>query len=562
MNTNPSRTTGAVSATLVLSLALIVSAAFNVYWVFSRDKQKEVLATVGREKLFVASLDPAYMQVLREAAEIWTENRVLSKEAAARSMTVEALLKKEVSDKAEVKKEDVYQRYVQSPTADHSPWPEVLKAIEEDLRNEHIRKNRTEFIKALSPKYFADIRVHAPPDAPVIDWSESRFPIYQVQRAVAEISAEGKVAGPPFQGPEDAPVVFEIYSDFMCPFSHKFSGTLQALRAKYPDKLRLVFRQFPLPMHAGAHPMAEASVCAQEQGKFWAYHDRLMTGDTAKKDNAALTLLAQELGLDVPKFKDCLDGGKYVSWVDNEIHLGDSRGASGTPSYFINGRMGVGATPSASLNKFVEWHLKPEGRYPVPPKPSQKPSGAGCGTPAGPALDPDRVYSFAAEWLKMGPSVGPEKAKATIVEFYDYHCPYCRQGSFTVAELLKRHPGQLQVIAKHSPLPMHSNAFKTAEGTMCADLQGKFWEYRTEVLGDFWGMNNPDDLKAIAKKIGLKEKEFNECLDTGKTKERVMTDIRIAKNIGVQGVPVYFINGRPVTGAQPIEKFEEALEKK
>ena len=162
----------------------------------------------------------------------------------------------------------------------------------------------------------------------------------------------------------------------------------------------------------------------------------------------------------------------------------------------------------------------------------------------------------------MGPSVGPEKAKATIVEFYDYNCPFCRQGSFTIAELLQKHPGELQVVAKHSPLPMHANAFKTAEATMCADLQGKFWEYRAEIFGDSWGMNSPDDLKAIAKKTGLKEKEFNECLDTEGTKERVTKDMQTAKTVGVQGTPVYFINGRPLTGAQAIEKFEEALEKK
>ena len=94
---------------------------------------------------------------------------------------------------------------------------------------------------------------------------------------------------------------------------------------------------------------------------------------------------------------------------------------------------------------------------------------------------------------------------------------------------------------------------------MCADQQGKFWEYRAEIFGGSWGKNNVEDLKAIAKKTGLKEKEFNTCLDTDKTKERVSKDVSVAGGLGVKGTPAFFLNGKFMNGVQPVENFEKMI---
>ena len=550
------------SKTHFLSFLLLFSLGLNAYWVFvAPNRRQDVLAAVGGEKFYLGSLSsPAANSALREEAERWVEAAVLSKEASSRKTTTEDLLKKEALDKVQVSQAQVYQRYVHSPSADALPYPQVLKDIESEMRAEAARRLENIFVEKLYPKYDVNFYVHKPKGLPAP--STTRFPVYHATPGVPDVSAEGKVVNPPSQGPATAPVVIEVYSDFMCPFSHRFFSVLQPLRAQYPEKVRVAFRQFPLPMHEGSHLMSEASTCAQEQGKFWEYHDRLMGGDTAKKDKAALTALAQASGLDVPKFQSCLDSGKYVSWVDSEIQSGKARGATGTPSFFVNGRMSVGAQPLESLKPLVEWHLKPEGRYPGVKNPSQKPSGsAGCGS-AGSNLDPDRVYSFPPEWLKIGPSMGPEKPGGTILEFLDYNCPFCRQGSQTVAGLLKKYPDEFRVVAKTFPLPMHPNAFKTAQAALCAEEQGKFWEYRAQIFGDSWGKSSPEDLKSAAKKIGLNEAYFVACLDSDKTKGLVTKDVEVGKSVGVQGTPTYFIDGKPLTGAQSLENFEAALRKK
>ena len=546
---------GRSNAASLLGLLLLLSVGVNAAYFFrvSGHQCRQVLATVGEQKFTLDGLDDSGMAVLRAQSENWAQGLVLPKEAASRSVSVDQLLKTETTDKIKLSQEEIYRQYVLSPSADALPWPQVLKEIESDLRSVRAEELRREFVKTLYPKYGVVFNIPGSPAASVAPVSR-RFAVFTPPPAGSEISGEGMVIHPPSIGPAEAPVVLEVYSDFMCPFSHRFFTSLNQWRTQYPEKLRLVFRQFPLPMHGGAHLISEASACAQEQGKFWEYHDRLMGGDTAKKEKPALIQLAQDLGLDVPKFQGCVDSGKYVSWVDAEIESGKSRGASGTPTYFINGRKGVGVLSSEAFKPLMNWSLKPEGRYPVvvAPKPA---SGSGCGATG---LDPNRVYTFPEEWLKAGPSTGPAKATSVIVEFLDYNCPFCRQGSQTVSELLKKHP-EVRVIAKNFPLPMHPNAFKTAEAVMCADQQGKFWEYRKEIFGDSWGKQSPNDLKAAAKKIGLKENKFNTCLDKESTKDRVTKDMEIGKNLGVQGTPAYFVNGKALSGSQSLDKFEAAL---
>ena len=370
---------------LLLLSALGISLAVNAYS-FLHAPDPGVLASAAGQKFRIDALSDPANGVLKKEAEKWAENLIFSKEAAVHLITVPQLLKMEISDKIKVSQEEVYQRYLHSPAADASAWPQVLKEIENEIRTGREERLKKVFLHKLYPKYRVSFRVREPLNTMRLKTPEfTRFPIYRVPPVAADLSVEGKVIGAPFQGPADAPVALEVYSDFMCPFSHRIFETLRQLHVQYPEKLRIVFRQFPLPFHEGSHLLSEASACGQEQGKFWAIHDRLMGGEPVKQDKAALTQMAQELGMDVPKFRSCVESGKYASWVDSEIDSGKTRGATGTPSYFINGRMGVGVMPMDNFKMFIEWHLKPEGRYPGARDPGQRPSGCGA-PPAGNAL--------------------------------------------------------------------------------------------------------------------------------------------------------------------------------
>jgi len=159
----------------------------------------------------------------------------------------------------------------------------------------------------------------------------------------------------------------------------------------------------------------------------------------------------------------------------------------------------------------------------------------------------------------LGPSVGPEKGQVTIVEFSDFECPYCRQGSKTIAEIVKAYPTQVKLHFRHFPLEFHSKAPKAAQAALCADEQGKFWEYH-DILFDNQGKLEVEDLKEHAKTLSLDELKFAECLDSGKHAETVQKDMEAGKAAGVSGTPAFFINGILLSGAYPIEKFKEIIE--
>jgi len=120
---------------------------------------------------------------------------------------------------------------------------------------------------------------------------------------------------------------------------------LQQIEQTYGDKVRVVFRQFPLGMHQRAQPAAEASECANEQGKFWEYHDKLFANQQKLSDDDFKTYAA-ELGLNVDAFTACYSSGKHRAAVQKDMAEGQKAGVSGTPAFFINGRFLSGAQPS------------------------------------------------------------------------------------------------------------------------------------------------------------------------------------------------------------------------
>ena len=119
-----------------------------------------------------------------------------------------------------------------------------------------------------------------------------------------------KTAGHPEIGSKDAPITIVEFSDFQCPFCGRAEPTLKQVRAKYGDKVRLVYMDFPLGIHDHAIDAASAGRCAGEQGKFWQFHDA-MFADQSKLTPPDLKASAKKLGLDTAKFDDCLDKGKY-----------------------------------------------------------------------------------------------------------------------------------------------------------------------------------------------------------------------------------------------------------
>jgi protein-disulfide isomerase len=165
----------------------------------------------------------------------------------------------------------------------------------------------------------------------------------------------------PAKGPESAPVTIVEFSDFECPFCRRIYPTLNQVMDDYDGRVRLVFRQFPLhALHPNAQKAAEASLCADEQGKFWELHDAIFEG-SGGLDVASLKTRAAELGLDERAFDSCLDSGEFADQVAADVAAGRALGVSGTPALFINGRYLSGAQPYDVIARVIDDELERGG---------------------------------------------------------------------------------------------------------------------------------------------------------------------------------------------------------
>jgi len=167
--------------------------------------------------------------------------------------------------------------------------------------------------------------------------------------------------GFPSMGPADAPIVIVEFSDFQCPFCKRFQDeTFKQLMAAYPGKIRFVYRHLPLTsIHPEAFPAAEASMCANEQNAFWAFHDKIF--ENQDKLGADLYLqIAGDLNLNMSAFEDCVNSNKYKDQVQADSDFALSLGVQSTPTFFINGLAIVGAQPLTAFTQVIDKELAGE----------------------------------------------------------------------------------------------------------------------------------------------------------------------------------------------------------
>jgi len=271
----------------------------------------------------------------RQVVEQLINDMLLDQEAAKRSISRDELLRVEVTDKAaEIPDADVTAFYEQNKVSMGG------RPLDDDLRvqiRQFLGQQRRAFAHQTFVKQLREgVNVEVLLDAP------------RVNIVVAD--------GEPAKGPANAPVTIVEYSDFQCPYCAKVGPTLERIAQAYPDKVRIVFRDFPLPMHPEAQPAAEAAKCAQEQGQFWAYHDKLFLSQ-AQLGGESYKKFAEELGLDAQRFAACYDEGKYRQDVMVATRDGQQHGVTGTPAFFVNGRFFSGAMPFERFQAVIEEEL-------------------------------------------------------------------------------------------------------------------------------------------------------------------------------------------------------------
>ena len=174
-------------------------------------------------------------------------------------------------------------------------------------------------------------------------------------------------------------------------------------------------------------------------------------------------------------------------------------------------------------------------------------------------LKPPPVYRVAVPFTGA-PIRGAEKAPVTIVKFEDFQCPFCKTAQPTFKDLLKKYDGKLRLVHKDLPLEeIHPLARQAAEAARCAGEQEKFWEYHDKLYADSPKLS-AEDLKSAARDIGLNVQSFDQCFGSRKYRTAVQSDLDEGIQLGLTGTPAFFINGREISGAQPLEAFSAIID--
>jgi protein-disulfide isomerase len=270
---------------------------------------------------------------------------LLEKEALARGTTVDALVQQEIDAKVMPVTEAEARAYFDANNI-KGRFPgrseaDLLAQIRSGQQQDRVKQRRAEFIRELQGK--TPVRVLLEPPRVAVD-----------------------LAGAPAKGPKDAPVTILEFSDFQCPYCSRVEATLKQVQDLYGDRIRIAFRDFPLPMHAQAPKAAEAAECANEQGKFWEMHAALFAKQAALQV-PDLEQRAVDLGLNAEQFNQCLESGKYEADWKKDMDAGSRYGVTGTPAFFVNGRLISGARPIEEFTRVINDELERAGIEPPAP---------------------------------------------------------------------------------------------------------------------------------------------------------------------------------------------------
>jgi protein-disulfide isomerase len=157
------------------------------------------------------------------------------------------------------------------------------------------------------------------------------------------------------------------------------------------------------------------------------------------------------------------------------------------------------------------------------------------------------------------PTLGADSAPVTIVEFADFQCPFCRAAESTLKAVRQKYGNRIRLVFADFPLGFHIHAMQAANAARCAGEQGKFWQYHDALFADQTELASAD-LKATAKKLALDGPRFEACLDEGRYDDAIKKDAELGRKLEVTGTPTFFIDGRPLVGAQGEAKFIEVID--
>lgn len=312
----------------------------------SKDQKNKVLATVNGTKITQKDLEAKYEDLTKQLAEMKdretkfvkyfldqeVENVLLKLEADARKISVEQLVSQEVESKVKEVSEEEINKFAKERNIPKEQFASLKDKIKAYLSRSGSTDAKSKFAVELKKKYTVN---------------------YNLEKAAKPKVKFKEKTGDPVTGNLNSKVTVVEFSDFECPYCAKGAEVFKKLKEEYSDRVKFVFKQFPLSFHKNAQGAAEASLCANEQGKFFEYHDVLFTNNkTLEKEN--LLKYAASINLDAAKFKECVVSGRMKAKVEADMKEGQDYGISGVPAFIIDGELVVGAVPYEEIKTVVD----------------------------------------------------------------------------------------------------------------------------------------------------------------------------------------------------------------
>jgi protein-disulfide isomerase len=390
-------------------------------------------------------------------------------------------------------------------------------------------------------------------------------------------------------GGEQPLVTIVVWSDYACPPCGRTWKVMQHLVEDYGDDLRVVFRAGTVAGHQHGDQAAEAAFAAAAQGKFWEMHWRLFE----HPDDFSRPVLiehAEAIGLDMAKFTDDLDTGRFSGRRIRDRRQATELGLSPLPAAFANGLFVLGFKDEAGWHALIDRELVSARRMlqdgiaradiyeefmrtakrgrvdeidderskaEVERLQAERLAKAEANKPgslAGP--DPEQRYAVPTG----APGFGPADAPVVIVEFVDYQCPYCFKAHTEILPVLReKFPTDLRIEIRQLPLEIHPAAAAAARAALTADEQGKFGEFHDALFSERSGLGFSTFVR-VAEQLGLDAERYARDFQTRGVGDRLAADVLLARRLGVQGTPGFFVNGRYVDGARTAATFERMVD--
>lgn len=329
---------------ICLSLLAFAACKKNTTVVVTSANPDEIVATVNDINIKAAELDTeAKSRLQRIDNEIYevksavlknlVDKKLVEDAAKKQNKSVDAYIKENIDDKVAPPTDEEIKSFYESKK--DQMGGKSLKEASEMIRSYLMQSRKV----AVEQQLYAGLRAAA-----------------NVKIKLAPPRVDVEVGDAPSIGPKGAPITIIEFTDYQCPFCSRVRGTITQLTEEYKDKIRYALKDFPLSFHNFAKKAHEAALCAGDQGKYWEYGKSLWANQQALQIEK-LKGYAKDLKLNIKKFDECLDSGKYTKKVEENIQYGASVGVQGTPAFFVNGIFLSGARPIQDFKNIIDVEL-------------------------------------------------------------------------------------------------------------------------------------------------------------------------------------------------------------